>query len=155
MWPKRWQLQHCVRSTLDSKKITCLSGNPELKCREQKRPSLLCIVSRRNPGSLTIIIILSFHLLQVSPFRLSDQNFICMFHLSHTCCMPHPVLRRYIALRIIASKSNEFRKSSQILAILIGIRELPSSKLGRDVDYHKTFSWFSPIFLVKCRIVMP
>jgi hypothetical protein len=49
--------------------------------------------STSDPLSLRFILILSSHSRQVSPsslhFRFSNQNPVCMTHLSHACYMPH------------------------------------------------------------------
>jgi hypothetical protein len=78
---------------------------------------------------------------KIPPFRFLDQHFLHVSSLLYVLQAPSSVALLNHAKN---SKSNEFRKSSQIMALLIGIREVSSSNLDRDINYHVRFRVFSP-----------
>jgi hypothetical protein len=55
-------------------------------------------------------------------FRFSDQNFVCIFHLSHACCLLHPSYQTLTCSQIIfgeAYKLIMFYITGKILGFLI------------------------------------
>jgi hypothetical protein len=83
----------------DGQEINCLLWNPQVHYRIHNNPPLVPILSQMHPVHThppyfpKTLIILSSHLSLVKSsgiffFRFTDQNFVCISHLSHACHMP-------------------------------------------------------------------
>jgi len=81
------------------KKFSFLLWNPQVHYRIHNNPPLVPILSQMHPVHThppyfpKTLIILSSHLSLVKSsgiffFRFTDQNFVCISHLSHACHMP-------------------------------------------------------------------